>query len=86
VIPIYGAVIGLAGYTGRTLFFSLQGDQTLFSRNDEVIEQWRFSTEIIDAWENSRIKKLPQYPAKTWGPAEAKEFIEADGRLWRFDS
>jgi glucose-6-phosphate 1-dehydrogenase len=28
-------------------------------------------------------KKLPQYPAGTWGPDAARDFIEKDGRVWR---
>ena len=67
----------------RLLLDCLQGDQTLFTRNDEVIEQWKYVTEIIKAWEEQPVKKLPQYPAKTWGPSVAQEFIAADGRKWR---
>ena len=67
----------------RLLLDCLNGDQTLFTRNDEVLEQWKYVSGIIDAWNNYPIKKLPQYTAGTWGPIEAHEFIEKDGRMWR---
>jgi glucose-6-phosphate 1-dehydrogenase len=67
----------------RLLLDCIQGDQTLFTRTDEVIEQWRYVTEIIKAWEEHPVKKLPQYQPGTWGPAEADEFINKDNRLWR---
>ncbi len=67
----------------RLLLDCIQGDQTLFTRTDEVIEQWRFVNEILDAWELHKPKKLPQYPAGTWGPQEADEFMKKDNRRWR---
>ncbi|MDO9545804.1 MAG: glucose-6-phosphate dehydrogenase [Pelolinea sp.] len=67
----------------RLLLDCLQGDQTLFTRNDEVLEQWRFVSGIIKAWEKNPVKKLPQYPAGTWGPIEAQNFIKNSGASWR---
>jgi glucose-6-phosphate 1-dehydrogenase len=67
----------------RLLLDCLQGDQTLFTRDDEVLEQWRFVSEIIKTWEEHPVKKLPQYPAGTWGPKEAQEFINTSGAKWR---
>ena len=67
----------------RLLLDCLQGDQTLFTRNDEVIEQWRYVTEIIDAWKAKPVESLPQYISGTWGPPEANAFIARDGRTWR---
>jgi len=67
----------------RLLLDCIQGDQTLFTRNDEVLEQWRYVSGIINAWEENPTMKLPQYPAGTWGPDAARDFIEKDGREWR---
>lgn len=67
----------------RLLLDCLQGDQTLFTRNDEVIEQWRYVTDILDAWEAHPVDKLPQYASGSWGPKEADVFIQKDGRSWR---
>jgi glucose-6-phosphate 1-dehydrogenase len=54
----------------RLLLDCIQGYKTLFTRNDEVLEQWRYVSRIINAWGESPIRKLLQYPAGTWG-AEA---------------
>jgi len=67
----------------RLLLDCIQGDQTLFTRSDEVLEQWRYVSGIINAWEEYPVIKLPQYPAGTWGPDVAQDFIENDGRVWR---
>ena len=67
----------------RLLLDCIQGDQTLFTRNDEVLEQWRYVSGIINAWGENPTKKLPQYPAGTWGPDAARDFMEKDGRVWR---
>lgn len=67
----------------RLLLDCIQGDQTLFTRHDEVLEQWRFVTEIIKAWENYPVKLLPKYKIGSWGPSEAGSFIEGDNRKWR---
>ena len=67
----------------RLLLDCLQGDQTLFTRNDEVIEQWRYVTDILNAWGENPPAELPKYAAGTWGPHEADTFIQKDGRKWR---
>ena len=67
----------------RLLLDCILGDQTLFTRHDEVLEQWRFVTEIIKAWENSPVKVLPKYQIGTWGPLESESFIKRDNRKWR---
>ncbi len=51
----------------RLLLDCIQGDQTLFTRNDEVLEQWKYVSGIIKAWEEKQTLKLPQYKAGTWG-------------------
>jgi glucose-6-phosphate 1-dehydrogenase len=67
----------------RLLLDCIQGDQTLFTRHDEVLEQWRFVTEIIKAWEKNPVNVLPKYKIGSWGPSEAENFIEGDNRKWR---
>jgi len=67
----------------RLLLDSLQGDQTLFTRDDEVLEQWRYVSDILDTWKDNPVNKLPKYEVGTWGPKEAKDFINKDGRAWR---
>lgn len=67
----------------RLLLDCLQGDATLFTRSDEVEAQWRFTDQIIAAWNAREPAPLPTYLAGTWGPSEADDFIRADGRSWR---
>jgi glucose-6-phosphate 1-dehydrogenase len=67
----------------RLLLDAMVGDQTLFTRHDEVIEQWRFTTDILDAWNQNPVDVLPQYSINSWGPDEADEFIGVEKRMWR---
>ena len=68
----------------RLLLDCLLGDATLFTRKDEVIGQWAFTTQILNAWKAAPVKNLPVYEAGTWGPQGIDEFIGRDGRSWRF--
>jgi glucose-6-phosphate 1-dehydrogenase len=66
----------------RLLMEVIEGDATLFTRSDEVEAAWKFTTGIIKGWETSRSKKLPQYPAGSWGP-EMEKFLERHALTWR---
>ena len=61
---------------------ALRGDATLFTRQDEVEQQWRFVDPIARAWGLGH-SDLPTYPAGSWGPTEADLLIARDGRTWR---
>jgi glucose-6-phosphate 1-dehydrogenase len=61
---------------------ALRGDATLFTRQDEVEQQWRFVDPIARAWAEG-LGDLPIYPGGTWGPTEADLLIARDGRSWR---
>jgi glucose-6-phosphate 1-dehydrogenase len=67
----------------RLILDVMAGDATLFMRRDAVEAAWQFVMPIIDHWQRSRNRYLPQYQAGTWGPLEADRLIEADGRTWR---
>lgn len=67
----------------RLLLDCISGDLTLFTRTDEVIEQWKFTDDIISAWNLEKLIKLPSYSAGTWGPKEADLFIQKDNREWK---
>jgi glucose-6-phosphate 1-dehydrogenase len=58
----------------------LRGDSTLFTRQDWVEFAWSLITPLLKA---KRRDPLPAYQAGAWGPKEADEFIERDGRQWR---
>ncbi len=61
---------------------AMRGDATLFTRRDEVEQQWAFVDPILESWSMDR-PALCVYPAGSWGPAEADELMARDGRRWR---
>jgi glucose-6-phosphate 1-dehydrogenase len=67
----------------RLLLDCMMGDATLFTRSDEVLAQWGYITQILNAWKTDPVENLPVYEAGTWGPPGADEFIHRDGRTWR---
>jgi glucose-6-phosphate 1-dehydrogenase len=82
----YGSSFGMATADAynRLLLDAMLGDQTLFTRADEVEEAWRVVTPILHAWETpTDPASIPQYEAGTWEPTEAEFLINRDGRRWR---
>lgn len=68
----------------RLLLDAMAGDATLFARRDEVENAWRWIDQIGAAWHQSdNPPPICEYPAGTWGPREADELLERDGRAWR---
>jgi glucose-6-phosphate 1-dehydrogenase len=68
----------------RLLHDVMEGDSTLFSRDDEVETAWKFLEPIQKAWANNKDIKIFGYPAGTWGPEHANELIEGEGLTWRY--
>jgi glucose-6-phosphate 1-dehydrogenase len=66
----------------RLILDCLLGDATLFTRADEVDEQWALVDSIVAGWKSDR-SPFPNYDAGTWGPAAAAKLLERDGRQWR---
>ena len=66
----------------RLLLDCMNGDATLFTRSDEVLAAWEYVNNIVDAWRDHPIERLPEYQAGTWGPPEMEEFLKRDGRSW----
>jgi glucose-6-phosphate 1-dehydrogenase len=82
----YGSSFGVATSEAyhRLLLDSMLGDQTLFTRADEVEEAWRVVTPLVVAWDAPSSQDLiPQYEAGTWGPSDAEMLINRDNRRWR---
>ena len=70
----------------RLLLDCLLGDNTLFTRADEVEASWAWVTRILRRWGEETPEgqvSLATYPAGTWGPPAAERLITADGRAWR---
>jgi glucose-6-phosphate 1-dehydrogenase len=68
----------------RLLHDVMLGDETLFSRDDEVETAWKFLEPIQKAWANNKSIKMFGYPAGTWGPEHANDLIEGEGLTWRY--
>ena len=68
----------------RLIYDSIRGDSTLFSQSEEVIEAWKFLIPVLNAWKNNPEIPLYGYPAGTWGPERADEFIDEKGMTWRY--
>src|SRR5438128_3852875 len=66
----------------RLILDTLLGDGTLFTRADEVEEQWLLVDSIVAAWQRDR-PGFPNYAAGIWGPPSADDLLHRDGRSWR---
>jgi len=81
---LYGGAFrtGLPEAYERLILDAMLGDATLFTRTDEVEEQWALVDAIAAAWKRDRAS-FPNYGAGTTGPAAADELLTRDGRSWR---
>ncbi|MEI6443862.1 MAG: glucose-6-phosphate dehydrogenase [Nostocales cyanobacterium ELA583] len=68
----------------RLFLDCMMGDQTLFTRADEVEAAWQVVTPALSVWDlPANPATVPQYEAGTWEPEEAESLINQDGRRWR---
>jgi len=67
------------------LLDALEGDQSLFIRNDEIEVAWRLLDPIIAASEQPGSLSPFPYQAGCWGPKEAEDLLGRDGRAWVYD-
>jgi glucose-6-phosphate 1-dehydrogenase len=81
---LYGGAFreGLPDAYERLILDAMLGDATLFTRSDEIEEQWALVDAIVAFWQRDR-PSFPNYAAGTWGPAGADELLGRDGRSWR---
>jgi glucose-6-phosphate 1-dehydrogenase len=82
---LYGESFGATPPTAyETLLLDcMLGDATLFNRADAVDLSWEFVDPILERWKQDGPQGLALYAAGSWGPQEADDFIERDGRQWR---
>jgi glucose-6-phosphate 1-dehydrogenase len=66
----------------RLLLDCMRGDASLFTREDEVVEQWQIVDAIVAYWRRDR-PSFPNYAAGTWGPRSSDDLMTRDGRSWR---
>jgi glucose-6-phosphate 1-dehydrogenase len=81
---LYGGAFrtGLPEAYERLILDAMRGDPTLFTRADEIEEQWRIVDSIQARWAN-QAPDFPNYDAGIWGPEEADELLHRDARSWR---
>ena len=81
---LYGGTFrtGIPEAYERLILDVMLGDQTLFTRADEVNEEWSLVDAIVAFWRRDK-PGFPNYEAGTWGPLASDELIRRDGRSWR---
>lgn len=81
----YGDAFKASRYTGYEvlLYSCTRGDATLFSRGDLVEAAWRVAQPVLDYWAATPAGgAFPNYHRGSWGPPEASDLLERDGRRW----
>jgi glucose-6-phosphate 1-dehydrogenase len=81
----YSDYFGAQPSTGyeRLLHDCMIGDATLFQRADMVEAGWCVVSPVLDVWKALPPRNFPNYPSGAWGPKEAEDLLERDGRHWR---
>jgi glucose-6-phosphate 1-dehydrogenase len=81
----YADYFGKQPSTGyeRLLHDCMVGDATLFQRADMVEAGWSVVNSMLDLWKALPPRNFPNYASGTWGPKEADDLLERDGRHWR---
>jgi glucose-6-phosphate 1-dehydrogenase len=81
---LYGGAFreGLPDAYERLILDAMLGDATLFTRADEIEEQWALVDAIVASWQRDR-PNFPNYEAGSWGPRASDELMHRDGRSWR---
>jgi len=74
---LYGGAfrMGLPEAYERLILDAMLGDATLFTRADEIEEQWALVDALVAAWRRDR-PSFPNYAAGTWGSQAAEELVE----------
>jgi len=67
----------------RLILDAIGGDSTLFAREDEVLESWKFFDPILNYWKTHPPKDFPNYESGSFGPEASAELLQKDQRAWR---
>lgn len=80
----YSDYFGKRCQTGyETLLYDcMNGNHTFFERADMEETGWALVQPILDVWAAIPPRNFPNYAAGSWGPEEANELIQRDGREW----
>jgi glucose-6-phosphate 1-dehydrogenase len=81
----YSQYFGADAYTGYEvlLYDCMIGDATLFQRADMIEAGWSVVDPVLDVWKALPPRKFPNYASGSWGPADADQLMEVNGRQWR---
>ena len=63
----------------RLIVNAMQGDTSLFARDDEVEEAWKLLQPVLDGWSESNTPPC-NYRIGEWGPANSDALLAKDGR------
>ncbi|HAZ63597.1 MAG TPA: glucose-6-phosphate dehydrogenase [Armatimonadetes bacterium] len=66
----------------RLILDALVGDNTLFTRQDEVASAWRFIDAVRAGLAEQPAETMLTYPVGSWGPPEAAQLL-GPGQQWR---
>ena len=66
----------------RLLLDVLNGDPTLYARNDAVEACWKYIDPVLEAWNSNPHIGIYNYPVGSWGPKEAKQLFENKNQSW----
>jgi len=80
----YGSSFGArlpSGYE-TLLLDAIEGDATLYTRQDMVEASWATVQPILEVWGNTRFR-FPNYASGSWGPPEAEAMLARLGHQWR---
>jgi glucose-6-phosphate 1-dehydrogenase len=66
----------------RLLSNAIRGDAALFTRSDGIEASWRLMDPILQGWDTAVAPPVVVYERGSWGPVEADELLEKDGRVW----
>jgi glucose-6-phosphate 1-dehydrogenase len=64
----------------RLLLDAMNGDATLFTRADEILEAWEIVDPILSFWSGGG--RPGRYDKGSWGPDAANELPRQDGNRW----
>jgi len=65
------------------LLDAIEGDATLFTRRDEVENEWKLMTPILETWRDAPASSVRPYAAGSAGPDEAEAMLARNGHGWR---
>jgi glucose-6-phosphate 1-dehydrogenase len=60
----------------------MEGDATLFMRDDQVEAAWKVIEPILRVWQTRQPVDFPNYAPGSWGPEDAEALIARDGHNW----